>query len=485
MGFPTLQVIVWLVVGAVLGALAAALVVRRHKRVTRRDFLAQLRRREGAIDRLKTSLKEHADRLRRQDDELHELGLLRRERMTLGGDLDQARRTIAEMQHTLDASRSAARENEMRLGMALETERQDAATRRATMSADLAAAQESALSLRAELASARETAARTTARLEADLAATRALLERTAEDLHTDRAASTELRVDLARRVSVLEDERIRLESELGKERRESAEKQQTLRSFVSMLREQYALACAERDAASREADLRRTQAEEIAQALDTAREEFGRRLDEDHSDAVTVLAKVWDYVHNYPRLRDRPVTPSAAPLADAPPSDEPPPTDEPPAPPTDEPPPAPAWEPSPPPAPSPSTPIEAATPSASLEREVPTAPARGLADGPRTSDGGVDTYDIEVALGENMPRPEQQPGLPVGTTKVRRPVSAMRRENDVLVICDDGSVWSKRPSGWVQEIPIPGSEVEQLQPRSARPDAEVEDTGTAGDERS
>jgi len=40
--------------------------------------------------------------------------------------------------------------------------------------------------------------------------------------------------------------------------------------------------------------------------------------------------------------------------------------------------------------------------------------------------------------------------------------VSAMRRDNDVLVICDDGSVWSKRPTGWVQESAIPGSEVGQ-----------------------
>ena len=243
MGLPTPQVIAWLVGGVVVGALAATFIVRRGRRALRRDYLAQLRRREGAIDRLKNSLKEHAERLRRQDDELRELGLLRRERVTLGGDIDQARRTIAELQHTLDSSRAAARETELRMGVALDTERQDAAVRRATMAADLAAAQESALNLRAELASARETAARTTSRLEADLAATRALLERTAEDLHTDRAMSADVRADLAHRVSQLEDERLRLESELARERREDAEKQQTLRTFVSTLREQYALA--------------------------------------------------------------------------------------------------------------------------------------------------------------------------------------------------------------------------------------------------
>ena len=457
MGLPTPWVIVWLVAGAVVGALAAAVFVRRQRRVTRREHVVQLRRREAAIDRLKNTLKEHADRLRHQDDELRELGLVRRERVTLGGDLDQARRTIAELQHSIDSTRAAARETELRLSMSLENERQDAASRRAAAAADLTAAQESALSLRSELAAARESAARITSRLEADLAATRALLERTADDLHTDRAASADARADLARRVTLLEDERIRLEQELSRERRESAEKQQSLRSFVSTLREQYALACTERDAASREAELRRSQADDIARALDAAYEEFGRRLDEEHSEAVTVLSKVWDYVHNYPRLRDRPVSLGDAPLADAPPVYEP--ADEPPYPPA---PPAPAAPapPQPPPPPAdaaPASPLGAAP--ADLERDVSAPPARGLADAPRTSGGRE--YDIEEALADSTPHPERQPGLPPNSTRVRRPISAMRRENDVLVICDDGSVWSKRPTGWVQETAVPGSEVE------------------------
>ena len=87
-----------------------------------------------------------------------ELGLVRRERVTLGGDLDQARRTIAELQHSVDSTRAAARETELRLSMALETERQDAAARRAAAAAELTAAQESALGLRAELAATRESA---------------------------------------------------------------------------------------------------------------------------------------------------------------------------------------------------------------------------------------------------------------------------------------------------------------------------------------
>ena len=452
MGLPTQWVIVWLVVGAVVGALTAGLLVRRQRRVTRREHVVQLRRREAAIDRLKNTLKEHADRLRHQDDELRELGLVRRERVTLGGDLDHARRTIAELQHSIDSTRAAARETELRLATSLESERQDAAARRAGAAADLTAAQESALSLRAELAAARESAVRITSRLEADLAATRALLERTGDDLHTDRAASAEARADLARRVTVLEDERIRLEQELSRERRESAEKQQSLRSFVSTLREQYALACTERDAASREAELRRSQADAIARELDAAYAEFGRRLDEEHSEAVTVLSRVWDYVHNYPRLRERPVSLGDAPLADAPPVDEP--ADEPPFPPA---PPAAAPAPAPPADAAPASPLGTAPPD--VERDVSAPPARGLADVPRTSGGRE--YDIEEALADSTPHPERQPGLPPNSTRVRRPISAMRRENDVLVICDDGSVWSKRPTGWVQETAVPGSEVE------------------------
>jgi len=286
------------------------------------------------------------------------------------------------------------------------------------------------------------------------------LLERTAEDLHTHRAESADVRADLARRVTLLEDERIRLESELSKERREGAERQQTLRSYVSTLREQYALACTERDAASREAELRRKQADDISRALDAAYAEFGRRLDEEHSEAVSVLSKIWDYVHNYPRLRDRPVTLGEAPLADAPPTDEPP--EEPyypPAAPSAAPEPAaPAAQPG-----APSAPLGGQP--ATVEREVPASPPLGLADAPRTSGGRE--YDIEEALSDSMPHPDRQPGLPTHSTRVRRPVSAMRRDNDVLVVCDDGSVWSKRPTGWVQESAIPGSEVGQ-EPGSA-----------------
>ena len=57
MGLPTQWVILWLVVGAVVGALVTALFVRRQRRVTRREHVVQLRRREASIDRLKATIR--------------------------------------------------------------------------------------------------------------------------------------------------------------------------------------------------------------------------------------------------------------------------------------------------------------------------------------------------------------------------------------------------------------------------------------------
>lgn len=105
---------------------------------------------------------------------------------------------------------------------------------------------------------------------------------------------------------------------------------------------------------------------------------------------------------------------------------------------------------------PSPAAPADASQPRAHpLEREVPVPPAF-LADAAREP-----AYDIEREMAEPERSTLEKP-RPIHTfegTRVRRPVSAMRRDNDVLVICDDGTVWSKRPTGWVQEAGIPGTE--------------------------
>lgn len=103
------------------------------------------------------------------------------------------------------------------------------------------------------------------------------------------------------------------------------------------------------------------------------------------------------------------------------------------------------------------------------------------MADAPRKED----RYDIEQAMSEPEVVQEERPEAPQsdtppepsepprsnlspessrsispteGTIQVRRPVSAVRRDNEVLVICDDGTIWARRPSGWVQEPPIPGA---------------------------
>src|SRR6185437_10702442 len=192
---------------------------------------------------------------------------------------------------------------------ALETERHENIARRAAAASELAAAQESALNLRAELASMRDASSRTTVRLEADLAAARNLFERTTAELHVERTAASELRSELMARLKALEEDRARLEGALAAAQREFTEKSASLRSYVATLKEQYALATTERDAAAREAELQRTR----------ARGEYASRLDEEHVESVNLLSRVWDYVHNYPRLRERPVT--SRPEPEAPPA--------------------------------------------------------------------------------------------------------------------------------------------------------------------
>ncbi|MBX6331928.1 MAG: hypothetical protein IRY91_08775 [Gemmatimonadaceae bacterium] len=106
--------------------------------------------------------------------------------------------------------------------------------------------------------------------------------------------------------------------------------------------------------------------------------------------------------------------------------------------------------------------------------------PPSAHADRPRSEKEEEGEYDIERALADQpaaspAPRatPSPAPGTPPRTwsTKVRRPISAMRRGDDVLVICDDGSVWIKRPTGWTEEKPIPGSEVATEQAQGPGPE--------------
>lgn len=463
-------VIFWAMIGVAVGALIAAFVARVQLTGVRRVLLSRIRGRDRVIERMKGMITEMASRAQQHDEVLAELAVLRRDRPALAADLDKAQRTIAAQQQALEAARAATRDVDLRLTAALETERHENIARRAAAASDLAAAQESALNLRAELASMRDASSRSTVRLEADLAAARNLFERTTAELHVERTAASELRSELMARIKALEEDRARLEGALAAAQRESTEKSASLRSYVATLKEQYALATTERDAAAREAELQRTRARDTQQQLDDARGEYASRLDEEHVESVNLLSRVWDYVHNYPRLRERPVT--SRPEPEAPP---PPPAPQAPQPPAE--------------ADDVDVPVARAAPPAhhtTVEREVPPAPAI-LADAPRKED----RYDIEQAMSEAETVREERPEAPnsealrsevspeppteaprsnlspepsrsnwstEGTIQVRRPVSAVRRDNEVLVICDDGTIWARRSSGWVQEPPIPGA---------------------------
>ena len=414
---PAPLIIFWTLVGAAVGALVAALVVRHQFVVARREHRIQLKRRDAALERLKKNAEEQrSDYSRRSEDYLRELSILKRERTSLAADLDDTRRTLSTLQSNLETLRVSARESEARLATALDAARQEAAARRATAAEELSSVKESAHRLRTEL----------------------------------------------SRRIAELENDRSRLEMELAAERRANADKQESLRSILSTLREQYSLACAERDTLAHAAEEQRARADEMEAELRRNRDEYAKRLDTEHQESVDLISRVWGYVHNYARGGP----------ADLPPGPE-----------------APAAE---------ATECTKTRVPLTTDREVETPHARAVGDACPSED-----YDIERALAEPAPAakpaaepppapapqpttistaqvPASEPTPPAapssppptergwravpppasGSTKVRRPVSAMRRGDDVLVICDDGSVWLRRPSGWIEEPPIPGSDV-------------------------
>jgi hypothetical protein len=423
----------WTLVGAAVGALVAALVARNQFVGVRRDYRSQLKRKEIAFERLKKELEEdRADSVQRSDDLLRQLAALKRERSSLNTELEEARRGMATLQSNLETLRASARDAESRF------------------SAALAAARDEAAALRAS----------------------------TAEELRNVSEAAERARAGLSRRVAELESDRTRLETELAAERRTNTERQQSLRSILTTLREQYSLASTERDALARELDAERARADAAESELRRTREEYSRRLDSEHQEALEMISRMWEYVHTY--LRARPadfspeVEPAAGPVPQAKPGGRPPEA-------------APEQRPAEP---------------LTTDREVATPHARTMGDS-----CPADDYDIERALEETLPPPPQptsaaappraaQPGsgeaagtppsppparppepatsasqmssergwrsVPppaTGVSRVRRPISAMRRGDDVLVICDDGSVWLRRPTGWIEEPPIPGSD--------------------------
>lgn len=429
---PAPLVFFWTLVGAAVGALVAALVARSQFVGARRDYRTQLKRRDFAFERLKQEMEEErSDFVQRADDYLRQLAALRRERASLSSELDEARRNMATLQNNLETLRASAREAESRLSSALDAAREEAAARRASA----------------------------------------------AEEIRTVSEAADRARGELARRVADLASDRTRLESELATERRTNAERQDSLRSILATLREQYSLASAERDALARELDSERARADAAEAELRRASEEHSRQLASEHQEAMEMISRMWDYVNEYMRAHSAghpaQAEPHAGPASQAKQGGRAA---------------APAAE---------ERPREPLT----TDREVATPHARTMGDRCPEED-----YDIERALEETLPpEPRPAPAAPqrpapptsseakkpspssaqarqpepapsasqqssergwrsvpppaAGATRVRRPISAMRRGDDVLVICDDGSVWMRRPTGWIEEPPIPGSD--------------------------
>lgn len=429
---PAPLVFFWTLVGAAVGALVAALVARNQFVGARREYRMQLRRRDIAMERLKRELEEdRSDYRQRSDDYLRELAALKRERSSLSSELEEARRTMATLQGNLETLRASARESESRLSTALDAAHKEAAARRTGA----------------------------------------------AEELRTIQEAADRARMELSRRVADLESDRARLETDLAAERRTNAERQESLRSILTTLREQYSLASTERDTLARELDAQRARADAAEAELRRTREEYSKRFDSEHQESMEILSRVWEYVHAYMKSHPADLPPEAEHGAGAVPRPR-----------QGERAPEPAVEERPP---------EPLT----TDREVAKPHARTMGD--RCP---ADDYDIERALEETLPperkptpepppRPTQHPiseaattppatpqarppepatsasskpsergwrSVPppaMGSTRVRRPISAMRRGDDVLVVCDDGSVWMRRPTGWIEEPPIPGSD--------------------------
>jgi len=439
----------WSAIGLIVGAAVAVLTSRMFWVRERRDHLFAIRKRDAAIDRLREKLGDPEARARQQEAHQQELSDLRHRQIETASELDRTRRAVDDRQSELEAARQSARELEARYLTQLEAERHEAAMRRAALDTELATARESTITLRAELSAHRETAAKINARLEADVDATRSLLERATADLSEERQASAAMRDELRTRLVESEEkrrrmetevaaerrrmetelatERRRLEDDLTNERRTAAERIESVRSFIATLREQYGLAAAERDAVSREVHSQRARAEDAVRALDEARADFARALDEEHRDAVKLVSSAWNFVHNYPRIPEwwrrhtgRTVTPrSTERVAESAPSE-----------------------------------ASAAMP----ETEAPINVQRSAdASAGRGVDMRPADYDIETELADAIAEDlRQKQSIPPGRT--RRVVSAVKRGDEVLVVCDDGSAWIRNDRGWREVTPVPGT---------------------------
>ncbi|MFN2400366.1 MAG: hypothetical protein ABR543_17265 [Gemmatimonadaceae bacterium] len=310
----------------------------------------------------------------------------------------------------------------------LESELDEARREAADLAATLRAQQESEAD---RLAATQQTIER----LETVLEDVRAELQRTSAELATQRALPRESMQDYERRLQTLEKRNERLEAELDGERRRGNERAASLTTMVSNLREAYALACAERDSAIRNSESDTHRADEAVRALTRAKEDFESRLEREHLESTDLLARFWTYVRGYRGLKPQSVSGSAGgdDTFDAENSQD--------------------------------RERAGAGNQAPREREVPltqsmrpgpeaAATSRaGLADWPRKQE--------EINAGDELVSKGVRVNIQQVQERIRTPVSTMRVGDETLVVCDDGSVWSKRASGWVQQQDLPGTKSE------------------------
>jgi predicted nucleic acid-binding Zn-ribbon protein len=436
--------------------------IRERKRQRR-----AMRKRDAQLRRVTATVREQRGQMKRHEEQLQELSVLRAQKTSLTSEVEQARREAASLQIALSESKTSVRDAESRLLTAVESERQEAASHRTLTAAELAGAQQSVAAARAELDRARGDAAREQAELRTEIDALRQQIQSLTTALGEERLNTADAKRELRAATQDVESRITRLTEELEAQRRSAGEQIADLEQKVMTLRDAHALACSERDAAVREVASERARTRTLEGDIGRLREEFAEQLDAEHLVAADLLSRVWNYVHRTrPRrgeIRRRPVEIPRwleAAVSGETKRSEPPLTDEPAA--EDQS----SRAPSSPPEADPLDFGEPSPNSASgdteprfehLESERSVPGFFGLADAPAR-----DAWSDEALLdwGESFVPPASDSDVDSGPS--RKPIFAMHLDDEVLVICDDGSVWTKRPSGWLEEPPVPGSPMEQ-----------------------
>jgi hypothetical protein len=436
-------------IGALVGASIASFVWARRARQTRQDFSYSMRKRAAQSEKLRDQFGELQERLRHFDEQSIELTNARRDLAALRVELEHARATLDDTQRALETARSDVSEVEARLGAQLESERLESAERRHHVESELASARDAMLTVQDELNVARTNAQRTTDRLETDLDATRVMLNQSAEALRSEREAAASLRDELRTRIAAVDWDRQRAELELEEVRREMAEKLAATQPFVATMREQYLLAAAERDAMLKELTMQRERAEQNARAVEQARTEFARALDEEHRTAMELLNRAWSYAQTFPRIPDSWTRSERPPLPD----NAPQPRTEP------------RTEPRREPQPEPQAPPRASESETRIEVEPQADRASSAASTP--ADVQSD-YDIEAELADAIADDLDTRSF-TRTRKPRKPVGTVRLGSETVVVCDDGSTWRRTERGWRQVTPLPGTPAQARESRIER----------------